>query len=342
MRRWGIIAILVLCLLLAGATACTPGGGTEEVSQQLVEVVRGDLTVTISGSGNIGVSSDQRLSFSSGGKIDRIYVEEGDEVNKGALLARLDTSTLELALSQAQLALDEAEYNLKQLKDVLHASHDLVKLAEAQLELAEQAVAENQKQLDEAVIIAPFSGTVTSIYAEEGDIVPSPAMAPQPVIYLTDPTTLELAAEVDEIDIPLVAEGQRATVEVDALPYALFEGEVTSIATLPSAQAGVIVYQAKIALAIPADSGIRLGMSATADIVTAERSDVLLVPSRAVTQDSQGNPMVRVLVNDEIVERAVVPGISDGIDTEIVSGLKEGETVVIIRTSQPSGTGLFG
>ena len=137
MRR-GIISVLVLCLILVGSVACDLGGGNGEGSQRSEKVVRCDLKVTVSGSGNIDVSNEVELAFGSGGKVDKIYVNEGDEVSKGDMLAKLDTGALELALAQAQVALDEAEYNLNQLRDVLHASYDRIKIAEAQLEAAEQ------------------------------------------------------------------------------------------------------------------------------------------------------------------------------------------------------------
>jgi multidrug efflux pump subunit AcrA (membrane-fusion protein) len=72
-------------------------------------------------------------------------------------------------------------------------------------------------------------------------------------------------------------------------------------------------------------------MSAEADIVIVDRSNVLLVPDRAITKDSEGNPVVMVVVNEQTEERPVVIGISDGFDTEIVSGLSEGEVVVVER-----------
>jgi RND family efflux transporter MFP subunit len=325
MKRWGIIGTVLLCLALAGSVACQMPDG--EINQQPADVVRGDLTVTVSGSGYIGVTNEKQLAFGSGGKIEKLFVEEGDEVKKGEILATLDTSALELSLSQAQLARDEAEYNLKQLKDVLHSSQDRIKLAEEALRVAEEAVTEVQKQLDEAVITAPFDGVIAVLTVKEGDIVPPPTMAAQAIIHLIDLSSLELSAEVDEIDIPDVKPGQKAIIEVDALPDDLIDGEVVSISELPDIQTGLVVYPVKIKFDVPADSAVRAGMSATADIIIQERSDVLLVPSRVVRQDEQGNTVVNVVIGKEIEERAVVTGISNGLQTEIISGLNEGETV---------------
>ena len=133
MKKWGTIGVLLLSLILVGATACSPlgGGDKDEMSQQLVTVERGDLTVSVTGSGNIKTAHEASLSFGSGGKVDKIYVKEGDKVSKGEVLAELDTSALELAgtqsqvaltqaqvaVTQAQLAYKTAEYNLKNTLD---------------------------------------------------------------------------------------------------------------------------------------------------------------------------------------------------------------------------------
>ena len=400
MRNWRIVPVLLLCLVLAGTAACAGEGG-EEVFWQPAEVVRGDLTVIVSASGNIGVSNEAKLAFGSSGKIDKLYVEEGDEVTEDDALARLDTGPLELALTQAQAALAQAEYILdktenpytrKEIRDAkddvedaedylnyakamlaqayldndeeaisqweteaylaqinldiaeekldamtFDPDDDEIEILEMQVDTAEQALTEAQKQLDEATITAPFDGLVASVYVEEEDII----SAAMPILHLIDLTSMELDAEVDEIDIPDVKLGQSVIIEVDALPALQLEGKVISIALLPTTLAGLVVYEVKISLDVPPDSELKIGMSAIADIIIHQRSNVLLVPERAVTQDSQGNPMVRVMVNEQIEERSVGVGISDGYQTEIVSGLQEGDVVVWETKVKPSAPGLF-
>ena len=372
MKVWQIVTTLLLCLVLVGSIACQPfGGDGEETTLQLVEVVRSDLTVSVSGSGNIDISNEAELTFGVGGNVDKIYVEEDDEVSKGDVLVQLDTGALELALAEVQLtlaqakaaqaeaevtqaqakaALDEAEYDLYILKK-RHVSYEQQRIAklqinaaelqlevtelqleaaELQIEAAEQAIAEAQKQLGWATITAPFDGTITSVNVDEGDTV----LATEIIVHLIDLTSMELNVEVDEIDIPEVKPGQRAIIEVDALPALPFEGEVISISLLPEEEAGVIVYEVKIAFDAPLDLELKVGMSAEADIVLQGKIDVLLVPNRAIKQDSQGNPIVMVMVNEESEERPVVIGISDGFDTEIVEGLNEGEVVVVERRAR--------
>ena len=464
MKKVRIIAAFLLLLILIAVTACNPLADDEEEGEQYVEVKKGDLFVTVSGSGNIETSEDANLSFGAGGRIDKIYIEEGDRVTKGEILAELDTDSLELAMDQAQYALTQAEvaliqaelsqktaeYNLdnvldqqdalelalfKAQIDVRSAEHHVdetqdiytwpeievakddvedakafldyllsfgptqeqldyaqsrldaaestldamittydteeVAIAKLQLEAAEMAEAQARKNLDEmnedtaikelqieaakaaveqnkqsvalakqsldqtekdlteAVIIASFDGIVASVTAEEGDTIPSPSVSPRQIISLIDPTSMELVVEVDEIDIPDVEEGQEVIITLDALSDEEFAGVVTTIYPVPLEIGGVIVYKVKIELNVPEDSGVRVGMSAEADVVLASRTDVLLVPDRAISEDSEGNSVVSVVIeDDELEERPVVVGISDGFDTEIISGLKVGETIL--------------
>ncbi len=393
MKKWQIVFTLLLCLALAGSMACSPFGGTEEeVSQQLVEVERGNLIISVSGSGNIEVSNEAKLAFGSGGRVDKILVSEGDEVSEGDVLAKLNTDALELALTQSQAAylqakaardqakvdidrakatrdqaeatrdqaeasLEQADYNLELIElwstqsqiDIAElqvaAAESQVEAAESQVEVAElqvaaaelqyavaelqvetaqQSVEYAQKQLDEATITTPLDGVVASVYVDEGDTV----SAVTTIVQLIDLTSLELNVEVDEIDVAEVQPGQEAIIEVDALPALQLNGKVTSISLLPEVKGGVVLYEVKIGFDVPTDSGLKVGMSATADIVIDERSNVLLVPDRAIAKDSQGNPVVKVVVNEQIEERPVVTGISDGFQTEIVDGLDEGELVL--------------
>ncbi|MFC2043703.1 efflux RND transporter periplasmic adaptor subunit [Chloroflexota bacterium] len=404
MKSWRMMVFLLLALVLAGSTACNPFDSKEQgIDSELVKVTRDDLTVTVSGSGRIEASSEAELVFGIGGRIDRIYVEEGAKVNKGVVLANLKTDDLELAVTQTQVALTQAqlaqltaEYELEEAQD-LYAEVEIYQARQAtsearqyleyaqsqqaqastawdiriwtnevayakeklraaevrlnnllstpdtkeiairrlqleatkqSLELAEQSLEQAQRQLDEAPIIAPFDGVVAKVYADEGDVIPSLTLSPIVIIHLVDTTAMELEVEVDEIDITEVKPGQSAIIEVDALPSLQLEGKVNSIGLLPIEAGGVIVYNVKIEFTASEDIGLRAGMSTSADIIITERKTVLVVPDRAIKQGREGTPVVEVMVKGQIEERPVVTGISDGFQTEVVSGLEEGEVVV--------------
>jgi len=403
----------VLSLALAGLTACNPFGESEpEVTEELVDVVRGDLAVIVSGSGNTEIIEEIRLAFSSG-KIEKLYVEENETVDKGDIIAKLETDALELAISQTTLAVSQAElavelakYNLKQAQelytwpeikiaqenvddakayldyvgdslelasteveqlrwtsalvyaqarlasaeailDAMIHSYDTdevaikkvqVAVAEQSLEVAKETLEQAQRQLDKATLYAPFAGTVASVYVDEGDTV----LATTPIIYLIDLSSMELEAGIDEIDIAGVKPGQRVIIEVDGLPDSLLEGKVKSISLLPTTEGGVILYDVQITIDDIESSGLKAGMSATADIIINESNDVLLVPDRAIGQDEDGNSVVEIMVDGVIETRIVTTGISDGFLTEITEGLTEGEQVIEKRaTPKPSSSGFF-
>jgi len=412
-KRSKIIVTLLLCLALAGAAACVPGGSSgeeEESNRQLVEVVRGNLTISVSGSGFIGTSDEVVLTFDNGGRIGRTYVESGDEVNRGQCLATLypvDEEALTLAVTRAEAILLQAEYELEQVvnpyteddiadaeeavddaedwlkltEDMLryvlkHGSEwevmewqmevfkaeaqlaiaedtletmqeepdeELVEILEKQVQAAEQALDEAESALEMEIMNAPFDGAVAVVYIEKGDVIPPAAVSAMPVVRLLDTSTMELVIELDEIDIPGVETGQRAIISIDALPSLQLEGTVTSIAAVPTVEAGVVLYNARISFDVPEGAKLKVGMSATADTISTERSDVLLVPDRAISY-SEGGPIVYVMVDEQIEERPVVIGITDGFQTEIKEGLEEGEVVVIPgkTSSESEGFGFFG
>jgi multidrug efflux pump subunit AcrA (membrane-fusion protein) len=105
---------------------------------------------------------------------------------------------------------------------------------------------------------------------------------------------------------------------------------------------GVVLYKVRVSLESAGGSGIKVGMSASADIVAQEHRGVLIVPSRAVTRNDQGQSVVKVQTDKEIVERPVEVGLDDGLRAEITSGLAEGETVIVeVKVKSGSGMSLF-
>jgi HlyD family secretion protein len=251
---------------------------------------------------------------------------------------------------RAEIELEMAEDTLDKMLN--ERDEDQIAILKRQVEAAEQALAEAQNALETESLVAPFDGVVTSVNVEEGDVIPAPGASQLAVVHLIDVSNMELVVELDEVDVPGVDPGQKVLISVDALPELGLEGKVISISPLPEVEAGVVSYRVKIGFDVPGGSGLKVGMSATADIVIDERSGVLLLPDRAINYDAQGNPVVEVAVSGETEgvwetsERPVVTGISDGFQTEIISGLEEGETVVVSAPTDsglPSGPGfIFG
>ena len=295
----------------------------------------------------IGLSSEQywevwrQLRKAQDNLVDtreRLSRGTGQDVFEQELLAVKDFWTLKAA----ELAVEKAESDLTQVKDKRDKANLAVDDARNDLANARNNLDIARDELEKAVIVSPFDGLIARADAKPGDSLSSVNYATTTIVEIIDPGRMELKAEVDEIDIPGVKTGQRAIIDFDALPEVKLEGKVTFISPLSREEAGVILYEVEIGFDVSEDLALKAGMSASADIVIDERSNVLLVPSRAITQNSSGSPVVKVMVGEETQERPVVTGISDSYQTEIISGLSEGEVVVVERKVKPESGGLFG
>jgi HlyD family secretion protein len=257
-------------------------------------------------------------------------------------LKKKQVEAAELSVALAQKNIEELDKSITLQELQVFSTEQAVKQAQQAVDLARASLADVQRQLGEATIYTPFDGVVATVLAREGDIIPSPSMAPQTIIKMIDPGSLELVIEVDEIDIPQVKLAQVVTVNVDALPKAVFTGRVTAIYPVPSEVGGVVLYKVRINLDTQGGSEIKVGMSASADIVVEKHENVLLVPSRAIGKDKSGQTIVKVKANEQIQEREVVVGLDDGLRVEIISGLSEGETIVVeVRAKSTPPVSLF-
>jgi len=205
-----------------------------------------------------------------------------------------------------------------------------VKLAELQADEARAALDLAKLELDKATITAPFDGVIADVYLHAGQHLSSMTHT-TPAIYLVDPSQMELNGDIDELDISGVARGQEAIVTPDALPHKQLKGKVTFISPTGKVWEDEVSYETIITLE-NASEELRDGMSASAEIITDQRHNVLLIPNRAI-QGSPENPWVEVVTNNETKKISVALGLSDGMYTEVLSGLEEGEEVVLLKST---------
>jgi HlyD family secretion protein len=201
------------------------------------------------------------------------------------------------------------------------------------LKIAKLSLASAKLNLEKAVIVAPFDGVVTDVTITEGKEITTALLA-SPAISLVDTSEIEMRGFIDEIDTAMVQLGQEANILLDALPDEEVNGRVTFISPIGTIRAGVVSYETTITLENPV-AGLRDGMSATAEVVIERRDDVLLIPNRAI-RGTWENPTVVVLVDEQEEEREITLGLSDGINTEVLLGLEEGEKVVLPAVEEQS------
>ncbi|NLE95214.1 MAG: efflux RND transporter periplasmic adaptor subunit [Dehalococcoidia bacterium] len=352
-------------LLLLSAAGCQrneeAGTGTDATDYT---VARGNLTVDVSASGNLAFASKEDLAFDMAGTVEDVFVDDGDTVAEGQVVATLDTAdwenqlrSLRISLLSAQSSLKQARYALDELKSGSRTSitgdvvvrdccdDEDIELQEMQVEQAEMRLEDAETRLEEHLaqnpeVLAPFDGFVTKVNAEGGDEVMKGSIA----VTIADPDRFEVGILVSENDISQIVEGMRATVTVDALSITL-PAEVTYVAPTATISSGVVNYEVTIEVATLEDyaaqvrqqtpamaatlEGVQLrdGLSVTVTLIVAERTNVLLVPNSAINT-AGGRAFVTVVKEGSAEERReVTTGVSNWQFTEILAGLTEGEAI---------------
>lgn len=224
--------------------------------------------------------------------------------------------------------------------------------AEAKYKIQQNTIAQSQTSLNSAwysyqqaspVIYAPISGLVTGLSLQVGSVITAQSNAnggatSQKIANIQTTAVPTITINLTQIDIPKVAIGNKATVSLDAFPDKTFTGSVISLDTVGTVSSGVATYPTVIKLDTDL-TGILSNMTAQANIITNVKNDVLIVSSSAV-QMQNGSSSVRVMKSGQVQTVAVETGLSSDTQTEIISGLLEGDTVVTGTTT--TGTGQSG
>ncbi|MGB3342936.1 MAG: efflux RND transporter periplasmic adaptor subunit [Aequorivita sp.] len=390
---WVSIAIVVLILfLVVGKKAGWFGKSGNYKEVEVTQISPIDIIETVSATGKIQPEIEVALSSEVSGEIIELPIKEGQTVEKGDLLVKINPDLIQAAVSQsqaglqnvrAQLAQAEASEKNAQLnydrnkllfeKGVISKSewdksvtdYDMAKANSKAAYYSVQSASANLKQsvdnLSRTTIYAPMAGTISKLSVELGErVVGTAQMAGTEIVRVANLQNMEVEVDVNENDIVKVALGDSTIVEVDAYLKREFKGIVTAIAnsaeTILTADQ-VTNFKVKVSI-LPESykdltegkpesySPFRPGMTATVDIITNKKKDVIGVPISAIviktdTTDSKtaiptqspktvAEKFEAVYIKDgeEAKLRVVKTGIQDDSNIEIVSGLKEGETVI--------------
>lgn len=250
-----------------------------------------------------------------------------------AKLAQLKAGPSPADLSSAKSTLDTAKANL--IAKTNGPSPEDVALAEEKVKQAQASLQQAQLNLNNATISAPFDGVVASIGANVGEQIGSGTA----MFTLIDPHAVRVDVTVAETDITKISIGKPASISFDALPNQSFQGTVIAISPTATVQQGVVNYLVSISFD-PGNSNLPAGLTASANIITDQKDNVLLVPNRAIRLSGR-NRVVDLLVNGKEETRQVQIGMSNDQFTEITAGLNEGDQV-LIRTTTSTSTPRIG
>ena len=362
---WAAGAIIIIAIIV-----WLFSGGKEEkqISFSFEKAAPANIQIGVTATGTIEPVTSITVGTQVSGIVSRIYVDYNSVVKKGQVIAELDktnlTSELNTAkanLASAQSSLNYETDNYKRYKTLYSkglVSADEYESAKLSYDKALQTVVSQKEQLTKAqtnlgyaTITSPIDGVVLSKAVEEGQTVAASFNTPELFSIAKDLKDMRVIADIDEADIGEVKEGENVKFTVDAFPNDTFEGVVTQVRQEATTTNNVVTYEVVIS-APNADLKLKPGLTANVTIFTAEKNNVLSVPSKALRytptvetigkkykiQDCNGKNKVWTLEGNVLKAHAVQIGISDGSHTEIISGISNGVQVITeLKEIMPEG-----
>jgi HlyD family secretion protein len=338
-------------------------GDKKQAQVNIAQVEQGNIADSIMASGNLVFNTQVQLRSEVTGRVDKVFVEEGQSVKQGDILMRLDTTAFESEVNRNQAVLRATEIEIKhsqtrlanlerqlkrqkELYDVglgnqesfenIESARDLAKIdIESRKESYNQAQASlqiAQDRLSKSVFRAPMSGLLASVNIKEGEtvIAGTTNIIGSDLMLVADPSAILAELRVDETDIASIKLNQQADIYAAAYPNKPFSGKVINIGTSAKNQPGSqgLSFRVKVLLD-PTDRQLYAGMSCRAEIATSIAENGLKLPIEAI-QKEEGKTFVWRLNSDNTVSKVIVSvGISSDIEQAITEGLSKGDNVVI-------------
>ncbi len=346
----------------------------EEISYITQPVKRQSVQKVVNATGEVHAVDLVTVGAQTTGQIEKLYVDVGQKVKKGDMIAEIDSTTqqnevdinkvrlksyeAQLRAAKTSLAIAEKQYermqtlkkqnaaseeDLENAKDVYETALSKVAEVEASLKETEISLSTAETNLGYTKITAPLDGTIVSVPVKEGQTVNS-AMDTPTIVQIADLSRMEILMEISEGDVSHVRAGNKVRYytladmdnvkettlkSIDPGLTQLTDGQYTDTEVVESSEA--IYYYGR--LEVPNEDGhLRIGMTTQNVIYVESAENVLTVPSVAIRSDADGK-YVEVLTSAGAERRAVETGVSDDLNVEIKSGVRNGEEVILARMS---------
>lgn len=374
------IAMILVVVIAVAAWLLSGGKKEEQINFKQEKVATHTLQNSITATGTIEAVTSVTVGTQVSGIVNKLYVDYNSVVKKGQVIAELDKTNLISELNTAKANLASTESNLSYQSANMKRYQTLYKKglvsadeyenallayrqANEQVASSRENVQRAQTNLGYATITSPIDGTVISKSVEEGQTVAASFNTPELFTIAKDLKNMQVIANVDEADIGGVAVGNRVNFTVDAYPDDTFEGVVKQVRLEATTTNNVVTYEVVIS-APNADLKLKPGLTANVTIFTKEQANILSVANKALrftpTKETVGKDMkivdckgknkVWTLNGNTLTAHSVNIGQSDAMHTQIISGIKAGQSVVteIVvdasedeEDSQPQSQGLI-
>lgn len=350
---------MILVVVIAVAVWLLSGGKKEEqINFKQEKVATHTLQNSITATGTIEAVTSVTVGTQVSGIVNKLYVDYNSVVKKGQVIAELDKTNLISELNTAKANLASTESNLSYQSANMKRYQTLYKKglvsadeyenallayrqAKEQVASSRENVQKAQTNLGYATITSPIDGTVISKSVEEGQTVAASFNTPELFTIAKDLKNMQVIANVDEADIGGVAVGNRVNFTVDAYPDDTFQGIVKQVRLEATTTNNVVTYEVVIS-APNADLKLKPGLTANVTIFTKEQANILSVANKALrftpTKETVGKDMkivdckgknkVWTLNGNTLTAHSVNIGQSDAMHTQIISGIKAGQSVV--------------
>jgi len=347
-----LISVLVIAAVIFLAAKSSSNGNNNGI--KMIKVQRGDVIEQALAIGRIEPKKEISVKSKISGIVKRVYVEVGDRIQVGQPLIEIKPDPTPLEFAEASRNVEIASVNLERahneynrVKKLLHEKlvsqkeYDLAEndhkaltlkynLAQEKLALIEKGRTKIADRQIDTVIKSPVEATILERRVNEGDpVVPLTSyQAGTELLILADLKNMFFKGTVDEIDVGKLEEGMAAELEIGAIPDQKVMGKLTKISPKAKQQENATLFDVEINLTQRGEKIIRAGYSANAKLMINKSANTLYIPERLVLF-IDGKTYVEIEnEKGEIVNNEVKIGLSDGINVEILEGLKEGDEIV--------------
>lgn len=341
-RRWLIFGAVLLLILIGGGVVLARKRAVKEVKTE--KAVRKELILSVSASGEVVSKKEVVLKFQTSGQLAWIGVKQGDRVKKWQAIAALDRRELQKSLEKELLDYMNERWDFEQDRDDYDVSVDDLdrySLSGAARRVLEKAQFDlNRDVLDVEIadislklanLISPIEGIVTEIDVPVAGVNITPATA---TFTIADPNEVVFEADIDEIDIAGVREGQSAILNLDAYLDEEMETTITEVAfQSETGSGGGTVFPVKLKLPENKDLKFKLGMNGDIEIILKKKENALSIPSSAVMKRGEKN-YVFVVEKGVARKKEVTIGLETDEESEILEGLEDKDEVVVEKISQ--------